>query len=172
MERLREYLPRGVGEQGRTACFGKTSGLGLRVFSDAGDMEFYERGKFMTVTGDSYGENKKELLNLDALAVKNLLLKKFSKHKTYGGIGKGIEGLSSMSDREVIEKASTARHGDTFKALYEGKDLQNNHSNSDMSLMTRLAFWCNGDKEQMLRILRRADYIARTNLRSITSIRH
>lgn len=132
--------------------FGKTDGLGLRVFSDAGDMEFYERGKFMTVTGEAYGESRKELLNLDVLAVKDLLLKKFSKHKTYGGIGKGIEGLSSMTDREVIEKASASRHGDTFKALYEGKDLQNNHSNSDMSLMTRLAFWCNGDKEQMLRI--------------------
>ena len=25
-------------------------------------------------------------------------------------------------------------------------------NNSDMSLMNRLAFWCNGDKEQMLRI--------------------
>lgn len=132
--------------------FGKTDGLGLQVFSDAGDMEFYERGKFMTVTGDAFGEKRKELLNLDSLPVKDLLLKRFSKHKTYIGAGKGIEGLSSMSDRDVIERASAARHGDTFKALYDGKDLQNNHSNSDMALMTRLAFWCNGDKDQMLRI--------------------
>ena len=115
-------------------------------------MEFYERGKFMTVTGDAFGEKRKELLNLDSLPVKDLLLKRFSKHKTYIGAGKGIEGLSSMSDRDVIERASAARHGDTFKALYDGKDLQNNHSNSDMALMTRLAFWCNGDKDQMLRI--------------------
>ncbi len=111
-----------------------------------------ERGKFMTVTGDAFGESRKDLLNLDSLPVKDLLLKRFSKHKTYSGAGKGIEGLSSMSDRDVIERASAARHGDTFKALYDGKDLQNNHSNSDMALMTRLAFWCNGDKDQMLRI--------------------
>ena len=58
-----------------------------------------------------------------------------------------------MSDRDVVEKAcAEKKHGATFKALYEGQDLQNNHSNSDMSLMNRLAFWCNGDKEQMLRI--------------------
>ena len=52
----------------------------------------------------------------------------------------------------LFKSSSAARHGETFKALYDGKDLQNNHSNSDMALMTRLAFWCNGDKDQMLRI--------------------
>ena len=58
-----------------------------------------------------------------------------------------------MTDRDVVEKAcADKKHGATFKALYDGQDLQNNHSNSDMSLMNRLAFWCNGDKEQMLRI--------------------
>ena len=57
-----------------------------------------------------------------------------------------------MSDRDVVEKAIASKGGDTFKALYNGQDLQGNHSNSDMSLMNRLAFWCNGDKEQMLRI--------------------
>ena len=57
-----------------------------------------------------------------------------------------------MSDRDVVDKAISSKGGDIFKALYNGQDLQNNHSNSDMSLMNRLAFWCNGDKEQMLRI--------------------
>lgn len=132
--------------------FGKTDGLGLQVFSDAGDMEFYERGKFMTVTGDAFGESKKNLLNLNELPVRDLLSRKFSKHKTYSWAGKGIEGLSSMSDREVLEKAFASKDGATFKALFNGEDLKNNHSNSDMALMVRLAFWCNGDKDQMLRI--------------------
>lgn len=132
--------------------FGKTDGLGLQVFSDAGDMEFYERGKFMTVTGDAFGESKKNLLNLDGLPVRDLLSRKFSKHKTYSWAGKGIEGLSSMPDREVLEKAFASKDGATFKALFNGEDLKNNHSNSDMALMVRLAFWCNGDVDQMLRI--------------------
>ncbi len=131
--------------------FGKTDGLGLQVYSDAGDMEFYERGKFMTITGDAFN-NDKNLLNFDEMPIKDILLKRFSKHKEYSGIGKGIEGLASMSDRDVIERACAAKHGDTFQALYNGEDLQNNRSNSDMALMTRLAFWCNGDKHQMLRI--------------------
>ena len=132
--------------------FGKTKGMGLQVFSDAGDMEFYERGKFMTVTGDAFGEGKKNLLNLDELPVKDLLSRKFSKHKTYSWAGKGIKGLSSMPDREVLERAFASKDGETFKALFNGEDLKNNHSNSDMALMRRLAFWCNGDIDQMLRI--------------------
>ena len=132
--------------------FGKTKGMGLQVFSDAGDMEFYERGKFMTVTGDAFGEGRKNLLNLDELPVRDLLSRKFSKHKTYSWAGKGIKGLSSMTDREVLEKAFASKDGEAFKALFNGEDLKNNHSNSDMALMVRLAFWCNGDKDQMLRI--------------------
>lgn len=132
--------------------FGKTKGMGLQVFSDAGDMEFYERGKFMTVTGDAFGEGRKNLLNLDELPVKDLLSRKFSKHKTYSWAGKGIKGLSSMTDREVLERAFASKDGETFKALFNGEDLKNNHSNSDMALMRRLAFWCNGDIDQMLRI--------------------
>ena len=57
-----------------------------------------------------------------------------------------------MTDREVLEKAFASKDGETFKALFNGEDLKNNHSNSDMALMTYLAFWCNGDIVQMLRI--------------------
>lgn len=37
-------------------------------------------------------------------------------------------------------------------ALYSGVDLKNNHSNSDMALMVRLAYYSNNDMNQMLRI--------------------
>ena len=57
-----------------------------------------------------------------------------------------------MSDRDVVETACSAKNGVTFTAYYEGQDLKHNHSNSDMALMTYLAFWCNGDVDQMLRI--------------------
>lgn len=35
---------------------------------------------------------------------------------------------STMSDKDVVEKASTAKNGEKFKALYSGVDLQNNHA--------------------------------------------
>lgn len=130
--------------------FGKMDDMDLRVYSNDGTLEFYQKSHFITMTGNSFGN--RELLNFNELPIKSLLEEKCKKRSEYLNAGKGIEGLSSMTDREVIEKACAAKHGETFKALYNGQDIKNNHSNSDMALMTRLAFWCNGDKDQMLRI--------------------
>ena len=130
--------------------FGKTKGMDVKAFSKDGKSEFYQKAHFIAMTGNTLGD--KELMDFDALPVKNYLLEHHDKRTVLGGAGKGVEGLSSMSDRDVVEKAMASKNGDVFKALYSGQDLQNNHSNSDMSLMNRLAFWCNGDKEQMLRI--------------------
>ena len=57
-----------------------------------------------------------------------------------------------MDDRELLEKAFSAKNGDTVRRLYNGEDLRNNHSNSDMSLMNYLAFYSGGNVEQMTRI--------------------
>lgn len=131
--------------------FGKTNGYDVRVWSKNGDMEFYQDSHFITMTGDDV--ISKELMNIDASPLKDVISENFSTRLHYSQ-GVGIEGLSRMSDRDVIEKASKSKNGQTFEALYKGEDLQNNHSNSDMKFMNMLAFWCNGDKEQMDRIFR------------------
>ena len=130
--------------------FGKTKGMDVRAFSKDGKSEFYQKSHFITMTGDVM--LKAELKDFDSLPVKDYLYDKHERRVELKGKGQGVEGLSRMSDRDVVDKAISSKGGDTFKALYNGQDLQNNHSNSDMSLMNRLAFWCNGDKEQMLRI--------------------
>lgn len=130
---------------------GKTQGLDVRAFSKDKGSEFYQKCQFIAMTGDvQNGAN--ELRNIDVMPVHDYLVSHHDKRTVLTGAGKGVEGLSVMSDRNVVEKAMSSKGGDTFKALYQGQDLQNNHSNSDMSLMNRLAFWCNGDCEQMLRI--------------------
>ena len=130
--------------------FGKTDGMDLRTFSKGGDLEFYQKEQFIAMTGD--GAKTKDLVNFDTCGMKPYLESKCEKRIEWKGVCKGENGLSSMSDKDVVEKASEAKNGDKFKRLYAGEDLQNNHSNSDMSLMNILAYWCNGDKEQMLRI--------------------
>ena len=130
--------------------FGKTAGMDLRSFSKDGDMEFYQSGHFIAMTGDNYGSS--ELKSFDTPMMKNVLESKLEKRTEWKGVGAGVEGLSSMDDREVLDRAMNAKNGDTFKRLYNGEDLRNNHSNSDMSLMNQLAFWCGHDKDQMLRI--------------------
>ena len=130
--------------------FGKTSGMDIRTFSKDGDLEFYQKEHFIAMTGDGAGYSRLE--SFDTPEMKGLLSRKCEKREEWKGVCKGVNGLSTMTDRDVVEKASNAKNGDKFKRLYAGEDLQNNHSNSDMSLMNLLAYWCNRDKEQMLRI--------------------
>lgn len=130
--------------------FGKTDGMDIRAFSKDGDLEFYQKTHFIAMTGDD--ATNSNLASFDTPEMKALLERKCGKHDVWTGAGKGVEGLSVLTDREVVERACSGKHGETFKRLYNGEDLQNNHSNSDMALMNRLAYYCNGDKEQMLRI--------------------
>lgn len=130
--------------------FGKTQGMDVRTFSTDGEMEFYRAAHFIAMTGDTYGGT--ELKSFDAPQIKSIIEDKCAKRVALDGQGAGVEGLSRLSDREVVERAESGKDGDTFKALYNGQDIKNDHSRSDMSLMNKLAFWCNGDKEQMLRI--------------------
>lgn len=129
---------------------GTTYDTDLRAFGKDENLAFYRKSHFVAMTGDGAGYSR--LASFDTPDMKALLERKCEKRKEWNGVGKGVEGLSAMGDRDVVEKASAAAKGDVFSALYRGEDLKKNREKSDMSLMNRLAFWCNGDKEQMLRI--------------------
>lgn len=130
--------------------FGKTQGMDVRTFSEDGEMEFYRGAHFIAMTGDNYGGT--ELKSFDEPQMKSIIESKCAKRTVLEGQGLGVEGLSRLSDREVVERAEKGKDGKTFKDLYNGQDIKGDHSRSDMSLMNKLAFYCNGDKEQMLRI--------------------
>lgn len=130
--------------------FGKTKGADLRSFSKDKTMEYYQGGHFIAMTGDYYGSS--ELKSFDTPEMQTVLTSKLEKRTEWKNTGKGVEGLSSMDDREMLDRAFTAKNGDTVKRLYRGEDVRGNHSNSDMSLMNYLAFWSNHDIDQMLRV--------------------
>jgi len=130
--------------------FGKTKGADLRSFSKDKTMEYYQDTHFIAMTGDFYGSS--ELKSFDTPEMKGLLESKLEKRTEWKNTGMGVEGLSSMDDREMLDRAFGAKNGDTVKRLYNGEDLRHNHSNSDMSLMNYLAFWSNHDVDQMLRV--------------------
>lgn len=170
------YAERSVSGNG-LHIFGKTEGMDLRTFSKGGDLEFYQKEQFIAMTGD--GAKTKDLISFDTCGMKPYLESKCEKRIEWKGVCKGENGLSSMSDKDVVEKAREAKNGGKFKRLYAGEDLQNNHSNSDMSLMNILAYWCNGDKEQMLRIFatsglfrpnKSADYYEHTAIKALREI--
>lgn len=143
------YCERSVSGKG-LHIFGKTKGADLRSFSKDRTMEYYQGGHFIAMTGDYYGSS--ELKSFDTPEMQSILTGKLEKRTEWQNTSAGIEGLSSMDDREMLEKAFKAKNGDTVKRLYNGEDLRGNHSNSDMSLMNYLAFWSNHDIDQMLRV--------------------
>ena len=143
------YIEKSVSGKG-LHIFGKTKGANLRSFSKDGDMEYYQGGQFIAMTGDNIGGEK--LADFDTPEMKSLLERKLERRTEWRNVGKGEAGLTQMDDRELLEKAFSAKNGDTVKRLYNGEDLRHNHSNSDMSLMNYLAFYSGGNVEQMTRI--------------------
>ena len=143
------YCERSVSGNG-LHYFGKTKGLDVRAFSKDGKMEFYQKSHFIAMTGDMRSSGN-ELESIDGTDLQSFIEEKCDRRIDWKGVGTGVEGLSNMSDREVTERALKSADKD-FEKLYGGQDLFSDHSRSDMALMSRLAFWCNGDKEQMLRV--------------------
>lgn len=76
------------------------------------------------------------------------------KPKTVSMDGKGIESLTRMSDRDVVERASKTKSGDKFLSLYKGGSLFGEEEKDERSLMSRIAMFCNGDKDQLMRIFK------------------
>lgn len=68
--------------------------------------------------------------------------------------GRGIESLTKMSDRDVVEQAEKTKNGDKFTKLYNGESVLSNIEKDERSLMVRLAMFCKGDQEQLLRVFR------------------
>ena len=67
---------------------------------------------------------------------------------------RGIESLTRMDDRDVVDKASKTKHGEKFLALFNGEAVLDTEEKNERSLMARLAMFTGEDKEQLLRIFR------------------
>lgn len=66
--------------------------------------------------------------------------------------GKGVESLTRMSDREVVEQASKTKNGEKFSRLYNGISVLGNEEKDERSLMARIAMFVGGDKAQLMRV--------------------
>lgn len=68
--------------------------------------------------------------------------------------GRGIESLTNMVDRDMVERASKTKHGDKFLALFNGESVLEGEEKNERSLMARLAMFTGDNTEQLLRIFR------------------
>ncbi|MFZ2537686.1 MAG: nucleoside triphosphatase, partial [Oscillospiraceae bacterium] len=148
------------------------SGRGLRILFKAGGfkynvpkyyinnakigVEVYVYGatkKFVTITGNVYMQGDV----LEASDKLQLLLDMYMLRPIQNKAKSHNKSLSYLSDEGILQKAKVAKNGDVFEKLWNGEIPEGkSHSEADISLCTRLAFWCGKDTTQMDRLFRQS----------------
>jgi len=161
------------------------SGTGLHIFIKGkkpgkkcrhGNIEIYDRDKFMTLTGNIV-EDRSDIT--EAQEILNNLYYDLFKEDAIAGNSRKIKS-PSMSDEEVLTLCRKAKNADKFASLYDKGDTSaygNDDSAADLALCYMLAFYTQ-DPEQINRIFRnsklyrpkweREDYRKRTIRKVIT----
>lgn len=67
---------------------------------------------------------------------------------------RGVDSLTRMSDIDVVERAKRTHGGEQLEKLYNGKTMFGDEEKDEQALMARLAMFCNGDEEQLMRVFR------------------
>ena len=146
-----EYSPSGKGLH--ILCKGQLPPGGRRK----GNFEFYENGRFFTVTGDIASEYT-EIVDCTE-SIKYL-------HAKYIGSTESLENINEpgqvdlgLSEEKIIEIASNSKNGVAFKTLFDGhwEGLGfPSQSEADLSLANHLAFWTGRDYQKMDSIFRKS----------------
>lgn len=128
-----------------------------------GNIEMYDNARFFALTGNIYKDHDTIIDGTDL--VKPLYEKYLTEPKVspsayvYKSENKSTPILmspSSLSDSEVLQKATESKNGNLFTSLYYGQweGLYPSQSEADLALCSLLAFWCGKDTFQMDRIFR------------------
>lgn len=116
-----------------------------------GNFECYDKGRFFTVTGKVIEPYR--TLRECTEPIKPLHLKYLARQeeKTFLTTPTHLGGGESLTDREVIEKASRS---DKFNQLYHYGSSSGDASRDDMALINMLIFWTGGNVGQIDRLYR------------------
>ena len=149
------------------------SGKGVHIFVKGelppkgrkhGDIEMYDSGRFFTVTGKHLKESPLTIENRES-ELKALHKKTFPPsvlNEPEPDI-RVVQTSSSMTDAEIINKASQAANGSKFSRLWQGnwqscypsQSDYPSHSEADSALCFMLAFWTQ-DFSQIDRLFRQS----------------
>ena len=127
-----------------------------------GCVEMYDKGRFFACTGNvilnsTINDRTEEVIPLWKKYVDDSEeLRKYAESRPVSPLGDKLGTGSNLSDTEVVRMAIQSKGGTAFSSLYSGNmsAYDNDHSAADIAFCSSLAFWCNGDREQMDRIFR------------------
>jgi glutaredoxin-related protein len=67
---------------------------------------------------------------------------------------RGVESLTRMVDRDVVERAMKAKNADKFLKLYNGELLFDDEEKNERALMARIAVLCDDDEDKIMRVFK------------------
>ena len=122
-------------------------------------LEMYIAGEtshFLTITGNVFRTGGMTVTGENLDSFKNTYMKRPALERAEIQVP---EGGSILSDEEVMVKCYRSQGGETFARYYDGDwtkpgDPNWSHSQADLSVCRRLAFFCRGNMEQMDRLFR------------------
>lgn len=155
-------------------------GTGRRWKWEGGEIEVYDRARFFTVTGERYGDHA-EVTDGQAQVDKLLSAMTRKPKKRDERRAHAVVGTVSLTDQDIVDKASNAKNGWKFRQLWAGDTSAygDNDSNADQALCNILAFWTGRDPDRIDALFRwsglfrdkwdRVDYRDRTIRNAIAS---
>ncbi len=162
------------------------SGDGLRLIFRCGEIEggcktdmtpgtsleiYTRRGRYLTITGNILPGTSSKIADRDEEA-REIHAEVFGKPKLT--VVKPLPRKKGSDDETVIGKASAAANGTKFLSLWNGSTVgYPSASEADLALANLLAYWTDGNREQVHRLLRQSglsrpkwddhpDYLERT----------
>ncbi len=124
-------------------------------------VEMYDSVRYFTVTEKTLPDATEDIVTaapdtLDWIH-KNYVAKKQKSMKK----SKKSSTPQKLTDEEILNKANTSGNAEAFADLWNGKweGKYPSHSEADMALCMKLAFWSGKDREQMDRLFRQSGLI-------------
>lgn len=117
-------------------------------------VEMYSTGRFFVMTGERIGDTPSTIERRQA-AVSGLFQEMFGQSKQEPKPVPATVGNLTLTDNELIEKASRAKNGAAFAALWRGGwegAGYGSPSEADAALLGLLRFWTGGDKDRCFRL--------------------
>ena len=150
LESYAEYSPSGNGIH--VLCKGELPEGGRRK----GQFEFYEKGRFFTVTGNIASEYKD--LKDSTESVKYLHSKYIGTNETINHSNNKTTKSLDLNEQQIVDIALKSKQGQAFNTLYSGfwEGLYPSQSEADLSFANMLAFWCDRDYAKMDSIFRKS----------------
>ena len=145
-----EYSPSGKGIH--IICKGKLPPGGRRK----GNFEFYESGRFFTMTGNIASEYT-EVVDCTE-TVKYLHSKYIGVSAQYNTRHVAAPQPLDLDEQQIIEIALKSKQGQAFNTLFQGfwEGLYPSQSEADLAFANMLAFWTGRDKVKMDSIFRKS----------------